>query len=355
VTFVSTRALITGITGQDGSYLAELLLDKGYEVHGMVRRSSTFSTQRIEHLYRDIHDREDRDGGGQLILHYGDMADGNGLARLIREIRPREVYNLAAQSHVRVSFDQPTYTADVTALGTLRLLEAIRDCQDAIGDQIRFYQASSSEMYGKVAETPQSETTPFYPRSPYGVAKLYAHWITINYRESYGLHGSCGILFNHESPRRGETFVTRKITRAAARIKLGLQNKLYLGNLDAQRDWGFAGDYVEAMWLMLQQDQPDDYVIATDETHSVREFCQKTFNRLGLDYLDFVEIDPRYFRPAEVDLLLGTAQKARRAFGWKPRVSFDELVSLMVDSDLDLARKEQVLLAAGHDPSMPHR
>ncbi|MCX7403103.1 MAG: GDP-mannose 4,6-dehydratase [Planctomycetia bacterium] len=355
MTFASTRALITGVTGQDGSYLAELLLKKGYEVHGMVRRSSTFSTQRIEHLYRDIHDREDRDGGGQLILHYGDMADGNGLARLIREIRPREVYNLAAQSHVRVSFDQPTYTADVTALGTLRLLEAIRDCQDAQGNQIRFYQASSSEMYGKAAEMPQSETTPFYPRSPYGVAKLYAHWITINYRESYGLHGSCGILFNHESPRRGETFVTRKITRAAARIKLGLQKRLYLGNLDAQRDWGFAGDYVEAMWLMLQQDQPDDYVIATDETHSVREFCEKTFSRLDLDYSDFVEIDPRYFRPTEVDLLLGTAQKARRAFGWKPRVSFDELVQLMVDSDLGLAHKEQVLLAAGHDPSMPHR
>ena len=355
MTFASTRALITGVTGQDGSYLAELLLKKGYEVHGMVRRSSTFSTQRIEHLYRDIHDREDRDGGGQLILHYGDMADGNGLARLIREIRPREVYNLAAQSHVRVSFDQPTYTADVTALGTLRLLEALRDCQDAQGDQIRFYQASSSEMYGKAAEMPQSETTPFYPRSPYGVAKLYAHWITINYRESYGLHGSCGILFNHESPRRGETFVTRKITRAAARIKLGLQKRLYLGNLDAQRDWGFAGDYVEAMWLMLQQDQPDDYVIATDETHSVREFCEKTFSRLDLDYSDFVEIDPRYFRPTEVDLLLGTAQKARRAFGWKPRVSFDELVQLMVDSDLGLAHKEQVLLAAGHDPSMPHR
>ena len=355
MTFASTRALITGVTGQDGSYLAELLLKKGYEVHGMVRRSSTFSTQRIEHLYRDIHDREDRDGGGQLILHYGDMADGNGLARLIRESRPREVYNLAAQSHVRVSFDQPTYTADVTALGTLRLLEAIRDCQDAQGDQIRFYQASSSEMYGKAAEMPQSETTPFYPRSPYGVAKLYAHWITINYRESYGLHGSCGILFNHESPRRGETFVTRKITRAAARIKLGLQKRLYLGNLDAQRDWGFAGDYVEAMWLMLQQDQPDDYVIATDETHSVREFCEKTFSRLDLDYSDFVEIDPRYFRPTEVDLLLGTAQKARRAFGWKPRVSFDELVQLMVDSDLGLAHKEQVLLAAGHDPSMPHR
>ncbi|MFM8705174.1 MAG: GDP-mannose 4,6-dehydratase, partial [Planctomycetia bacterium] len=268
----ASRALITGITGQDGSYLAEFLLGKGYEVHGLVRRSSTFGTQRIEHLYRDIHE-----SGRPLVLHYGDMADGNCLARLIREIRPTEVYNLAAQSHVRVSFDQPTYTADVTAVGTLRLLEAIRDLQDAAGFGVRFYQASSSEMYGKVVETPQRETTPFYPRSPYGVAKLYAHWITVNYRESYGLHASCGILFNHESPRRGETFVTRKITRAATRIKLGLQKKLYLGNLDAKRDWGFAGDYVEAMWLMLQQGEADDYVVATDEMHSVREFCEKAF------------------------------------------------------------------------------
>jgi len=341
------RALITGITGQDGSYLAELLLDKGYEVHGMVRRSSTFGTGRIEHLYRDVHE-VDR----PLHLHHGDMADGNGLARLIREVCPVEVYNLAAQSHVRVSFDQPAYTADVTAVGTLRLLEAIRDHQDSTGTAIRFYQASSSEMYGKVVETPQRETTPFYPRSPYGVAKLYAHWITVNYRESYGLHASCGILFNHESPRRGETFVTRKITRAAARIKLGLQGKLYLGNLDAQRDWGFAGDYVEAMWLMLQQDEPDDYVVATDETHSVREFCEKAFGRLGLDYRDFVEIDPRYFRPAEVDLLLGSAAKARRQLGWQPRLSFDDLVNLMVDDDLRLARKEQVLLAAGHGDSL---
>ena len=343
------RALITGITGQDGSYLAELLLDKGYEVHGLVRRSSTFGTQRIEHLYHDIHDMH-----RPLVLHHGDMSDGNGLARLIREIRPTEVYNLAAQSHVRVSFDQPTYTADVTAVGTLRLLEAIRDFQDAVGCQIRFYQASSSEMYGKVMETPQRETTPFYPRSPYGVAKLYAHWITVNYRESYGLHASCGILFNHESPRRGETFVTRKITRAATRIKLGLQKKLYLGNLDAQRDWGFAGDYVEAMWLMMQQDEADDYVVATDETHSVREFCEKSFGRLGMDYVDFVEIDPRYFRPAEVDLLLGSAAKARAKLGWKPRCSFDELVARMVDADLALARKEQMLLAAGHDGSIPH-
>jgi len=347
---VQHRALITGITGQDGSYLAELLLDKGYEVHGMVRRSSTFGTQRIEHLYRDVHEAH-----RPIHLHHGDMADGNGLARLIREIRPTEVYNLAAQSHVRVSFDQPTYTADVTAVGTLRLLEAIRDCQDSAGSVIRFYQASSSEMYGKVVETPQRETTPFYPRSPYGVAKLYAHWITVNYRESYGLHGSCGILFNHESPRRGETFVTRKITRAVARIKLGLQHKLYLGNLDAQRDWGFAGDYVEAMWLMLQQDEPDDYVIATDETHSVREFCEKAFGRLDLDYRDHVEIDPRYFRPAEVDLLLGSAAKARKKLGWRPRVSFDDLVVMMVDEDLKLARKEQVLVAAGHDGLLPDR
>ena len=346
----SKRALVTGITGKDGSYLAELLLAKGYEVHGLVRRSSTFGTQRIEHLYRDVHETDH-----PLTLHHGDMADGNGLARLIREIRPTEVYNLAAQSHVRVSFDQPAYTADVTAVGTLRLLEAIRDVQDAIGEQIRFYQASSSEMYGKVVETPQRETTPFYPRSPYGVAKLYAHWITVNYRESYGIHGSCGILFNHESPRRGETFVTRKITRAAARIKLGLQEKLFLGNLDAQRDWGFAGDYVEAMWLMLQQDEPDDYVVATDETHSVREFCEKTFSRLDLDYNDFVEIDSRYFRPAEVDLLLGSAEKARRQLSWEPRVSFDELVEMMVDADLDLAKKEKVLLEAGHDVSMPNR
>ncbi len=346
----SKRALVTGITGQDGSYLAELLLAKGYEVHGLVRRSSTFGTQRIEHLYRDVHETDH-----PLTLHHGDMADGNGLARLIREIRPTEVYNLAAQSHVRVSFDQPAYTADVTAVGTLRLLEAIRDVQDAIGEQIRFYQASSSEMYGKVVETPQRETTPFYPRSPYGVAKLYAHWITVNYRESYGIHGSCGILFNHESPRRGETFVTRKITRAAARIKLGLQDKLFLGNLDAQRDWGFAGDYVEAMWLMLQQEKPDDYVVSTDETHSVREFCEKTFSRLDLDYNDFVEIDPRYFRPAEVDLLLGSSEKARRQLGWEPRVSFDELVEMMVDADLELAKKEKVLLEAGHDMSMPNR
>ena len=263
--------------------------------------------------------------------------------RLLREIRPQEVYNLAAQSHVRVSFDQPTYTADVTAVGTLRLLEAIRDVQDDTGDLIRFYQASSSEMFGKVVETPQKETTPFYPRSPYGVAKLYSHWITINYRESYDMHASCGILFNHESPRRGETFVTRKITRAATRIKMGLQEKLYLGNLDAQRDWGFAGDYVEAMWLMLQQDTPDDYVVATNELYSVREFCEKTFSRLGLDYRDHVEVDPRYYRPAEVDLLLGDNTKARHVLGWEPRTSFTQLVKMMIDADLALACKEHAL------------
>jgi len=331
------RALITGVTGQDGSYLAELLISKGYEVHGLRRRSSTFGTQRIEHL---IFGEKPK-----LHLHYGDLSDGNGLVRLIREILPHEVYNLAAQSHVRVSFDQPAYTADVTAVGVLRLLEAIRDVQDDTGEQIRFYQASSSEMYGKVVETPQKETTPFYPRSPYGVAKLYGHWITVNYRESYGLHASCGILFNHESPRRGETFVTRKITRAATRIKLGLQEKLYLGNLDAQRDWGFAGDYVEAMWLMLQQDEPDDYVVAMNELYSVRDFCEKTFARLGMDYRDFVEIDPRYYRPAEVDLLLGDCTKARSTLGWQCRTSFEELVDMMVEGDLALAKQESLLAA----------
>jgi GDPmannose 4,6-dehydratase len=327
------RALVTGVTGQDGSYLAELLVSKGYAVHGLRRRSSTFGTGRIEHL---IHGTDPC-----VELHYGDLSDASGLARLIRQISPHEIYNLAAQSHVRVSFDQPAYTADVTAVGTLRILEALRDVQDDTGEQIRFYQASSSEMYGKVVETPQKETTPFYPRSPYGVAKVYGHWITVNYRESYDLHASCGILFNHESPRRGETFVTRKITRAAARIKLGMQDKLHLGNLDAKRDWGFAGDYVEAMWLMLQQPQADDYVVATNELHTVREFCELTFSRLGLDYLDFVEVDPRYFRPAEVDLLLGDATKANTKLGWTPRVSFQELVEMMVDGDLELARRER--------------
>ncbi len=332
---MSRRALITGVTGQDGSYLAELLLAKGYEVHGLRRRSSTFGTERIEHLIFGDNPK--------LHLHYGDLADGNGLMRLLREIEPHEVYNLAAQSHVRVSFDQPTYTADVTAVGTLRLLEAIRDVQDDTGCQIRFYQASSSEMFGKVVETPQKETTPFYPRSPYGVAKVYSHWITINYRESYDLHASCGILFNHESPRRGETFVTRKITRAATRIKLGLQEKLYLGNLDAKRDWGFAGDYVEAMWLMLQQETPDDYVVATNELYSVRDFCEKTFRQLGLNYEDHVEIDPRYYRPAEVELLLGDSTKACEQLGWKPQTSFEELVEMMVKNDLEVAQQELVL------------
>ena len=329
---MSRRVLITGVTGQDGSYLAELLISKGYEVHGLRRRSSTFGTERIEHLILGDEPK--------LHLHYGDLADGNGLMRLLREIEPHEVYNLAAQSHVRVSFDQPTYTADVTAVGTLRLLEAIRDVQDDTGRQIRFYQASSSEMFGKVVETPQKETTPFYPRSPYGVAKVYSHWITINYRESYDLHASCGILFNHESPRRGETFVTRKITRAATRIKLGLQQKLYLGNLDAKRDWGFAGDYVEAMWLMLQQETPDDYVVATNELYSVRDFCQKTFSQLGLNYEDHVEIDPRYYRPAEVELLLGDSTKAFKQLGWKPQISFDQLVDMMVKKDFGLAQQE---------------
>ena len=332
---MSRRALITGVTGQDGSYLAELLLAKGYEVHGLRRRSSTFGTERIEHLLFGDNPK--------LHLHYGDLADGNGLMRLLREIEPHEVYNLAAQSHVRVSFDQPTYTADVTAVGTLRLLEAIRDVQDDTGCQIRFYQASSSEMFGKVVETPQKETTPFYPRSPYGVAKVYSHWITINYRESYDLHASCGILFNHESPRRGETFVTRKITRGATRIKLGLQEKLYLGNLDAKRDWGFAGDYVEAMWRMLQQETPDDYVVATNELYSVRDFCKKTFSQLELNYEDHVEIDPRYYRPAEVDLLLGDSTKACEQLGWKPETSFDQLVTMMVENDLRLAQQELIL------------
>jgi GDPmannose 4,6-dehydratase len=314
-------ALITGITGQDGSYLAELLLSKGYIVHGIVRRSSTFGTQRIEHIF------------DRLNLHYGDVTDGGAMARLVAEIEPDELYNLAAQSHVRVSFDQPAYTAEAVGLGALNVLEAAR-----VVPGCRVYQASSSEMYGQVAETPQRETTPFRPRSPYGVAKVYAHWITVNYRESYGMHASCGILFNHESPRRGETFVTRKITRAAARIASGIPETLYLGNLDARRDWGYAADYVEAMWLMLQEDEPDDYVIATGETHSVREFCERAFAHVGLDYRDHVEIDPRYYRPAEVDLLQGDASKARRALGWVPRVTFDGLVAGMMDAELQAMR-----------------
>jgi GDPmannose 4,6-dehydratase len=314
-------ALITGITGQDGSYLAELLLAKGYIVHGIVRRSSTFSTQRIEHIFH------------RLNLHYGDVTDGGAMARLVAEIEPDELYNLAAQSHVRVSFDQPAYTAEAVGLGALNVLEAAR-----VVPGCRVYQASSSEMYGQVAETPQRETTLFRPRSPYGVAKVYAHWITVNYRESYGMHASCGILFNHESPRRGETFVTRKITRAAARIASGIPETLYLGNLEARRDWGHAADYVEAMWLMLQEDDPDDYVIATGETHSVREFCERAFAHVGLDYRDHVEIDPRYYRPAEVDLLQGDASKARRALGWVPKVTFEGLVAGMMDAELQALR-----------------
>jgi GDPmannose 4,6-dehydratase len=327
-------ALITGITGQDGSYLAEFLLGKGYVVHGIVRRSSSFNTERIEHLYRDPHDPETR-----LFLHYGDLVDGTGLREILTRVQPDELYNLGAQSHVRVSFDQPVYTVQADALGTMNLLEAIRDT----GKPVRFYQASSSEMYGKVVETPQTEKTPFYPRSPYACAKVYSHWQTVNYREAYGVFACNGILFNHESPRRGETFVTRKITRAATRIKEGLQKKLYLGNLEAKRDWGFAGDYVEAMWLMLQQDKPDDYVIATGETHSVREFLDEVFGLLNLDWKAHVDIDPRYFRPAEVDLLLGDATKARRELGWKPVVTFRELARMMTETDWELAKRERVI------------
>ena len=334
------KALITGITGQDGSYLAELLLGKGYEVHGLVRRSSTFNTDRIEHLYKDPHNPEAR-----LFLHYGDLVDGMGLREVLTRVQPDEVYNLGAQSHVRVSFDQPVYTVQSDALGTINLLEAIRDT----GQPIRFYQASSSEMYGKVVETPQTEKTPFHPRSPYACAKVYSYWQTINYRESYGMHCSNGILFNHESPRRGETFVTRKITRGATRIKVGLQDKLFLGNLDAKRDWGFAGDYVEAMWLMLQQDKADDHVIATGETHSVREFLDEVFGLLELDWQKHVQVDPRYFRPAEVDLLLGDASKAKKALGWQPKVTFKGLAKMMVEADLKLAKREKVV--ADHQAS----
>ena len=319
------KALITGITGQDGSYLAELLLSKGYEVHGIIRRASSFNTGRLEHIYADPHAASTR-----LMLHYGDLSDASALARLIAKVEPQEIYNLAAQSHVRVSFDCPEYTTDITATGTVRLLEAIRET----GIKPRFYQASSSEMYGLVQEVPQSERTPFYPRSPYACAKVYAHWITVNYRESYKLHASNGILFNHESPRRGETFVTRKITRALAQILCGMQDKLYLGNLDAKRDWGYAKEYVEAMWLMLQQDEPDDYVIATNETHSVREFLEVAFSHMGLDWQKHVEIDPRYFRPAEVELLIGDYSKAKAKLGWEPKTRFADLVKLMVDEDI---------------------
>ncbi|MDE0595058.1 MAG: GDP-mannose 4,6-dehydratase [Roseibacillus sp.] len=327
-------ALITGITGQDGSYLAEFLLEKGYEVHGIIRRSSTFNTGRIDHLYRDRHDEEVR-----LFLHHGDLSDGTGLARLLNEIAPDEIYNLGAQSHVRVSFDEPEYTGDVVGLGTQRLLETIR--HTGLLDKVRYYQASSSEMFGKVQEVPQTETTPFWPRSPYACAKVYGHWLTVNYRESYGMHASSGILFNHESPRRGETFVTRKITRAATRIKLGLQDKLFLGNLDAKRDWGYAKEYVEMMWLMLQQDTPDDYVVATNETHSVREFVEETFRCLDLDWEDVVEHDVCYERPAEVELLIGDPAKAKKKLGWEPKVKFKELVRIMVEADLELAEREK--------------
>jgi len=327
------KALITGITGQDGSYLAELLLEKDYQLWGIMRRSSSFHTGRIDHLYKDPHEQP------RLKLIYGDLTDGGNLSTIINEIQPDEVYNLGAQSHVRVSFDMPIYTADTDALGTLRLLEAIRSSNKPA----KFYQASSSEMYGKVVETPQTEKTPFYPRSPYGCAKAYSFWQTVNYREAYGLFTCNGILFNHESPRRGETFVTRKITRAATRIKLGLQDKLYLGNLDAKRDWGFAGDYVEAMWLMLQQDKPDDYVVATGESHSVREFVAEVFSHLDLDWQKYVETDPRYFRPSEVDHLQGDASKAKKVLKWEPRVTFKELARMMTDADMKIAENEKII------------
>lgn len=325
------KALITGITGQDGSYLAELLLEKGYEVHGIIRRASTFNTERIDHLYQDPHIN-----GVRLFLHYGDIADSTNLVKLLYRIQPDEVYHLAAQSHVRVSFDIPEYTGDVTGIGTIRFLEAIRET----GVRTKFYQASSSEMFGKVQEVPQRETTRFYPRSPYGAAKVYAYWVTVNYRESYELFACNGILFNHESPRRGETFVTRKITRAAAQIKAGLEHKVYLGNLDAKRDWGYAKEYVEAMWLMLQQDKPDDYVIATGETHSVGQFLEEAFSYAGLDWRKHVEIDPKYYRPAEIDLLVGDAGKAKKKLGWEAKTKFKSLVRLMMEADVCLAQKQ---------------
>ncbi len=325
------KALITGITGQDGSYLSELLLEKGYEVHGVIRRTSTFNTDRIDHIYTDPHSDNAR-----LFLHYGDLTDGTTLRRILETVKPDEIYNLGAQSHVRVSFDSPEYTADTVGMGTLRLLEALRDYQQRTGLDVRFYQAGSSEMFGKVREVPQLEETPFYPRSPYACAKVFAHWQTVNYRESYGLFACNGILFNHESPRRGETFVTRKITRAVAQIVAGKQKKLYMGNIDAKRDWGYAKDYVNAMWLMLQQEQADDYVIATGETHSVKEFLDIAFNYVNLKWEDYVAFDERYLRPAEVDLLVGDARKAKQQLGWKRTVSFEELVKLMVEADLQV-------------------
>ena len=332
------KALITGITGQDGSYLTELLLNKGYEVWGIMRRSSSFHTGRIDHLYQDPHNQP------KLRLVYGDLTDGSNLASIINEIKPDEIYNLGAQSHVRVSFDNPIYTTNTNALGTLRLLEAIRTS----GRSVKFYQASSSEMFGKVVQTQQNEKTPFYPRSPYACSKVYSFWQTVNYREAYGFFASNGILFNHESPRRGETFVTRKITRAVTRIKLGLQDKLYLGNLDAKRDWGYAGDFVEAMWLILQAERPDDFVIATGETHSVREFLDETFRLLELDWKKYVEIDKRYLRPTEVDFLQGDAGKAKKVLGWKPKVGFKELVKMMVDADMKIAENEKIIKEKGN-------
>jgi GDPmannose 4,6-dehydratase len=325
------KALITGVTGQDGSYLAELLLAKGYEVHGVIRRASSFNTERLDPIYKDPHRSDAR-----LFLHYGDLADSVVTSTLIADIKPDEIYNLAAQSHVRVSFDIPEYTGDVTAVGTTRILEAMRKA----APKARFYQASSSEMFGLVQEIPQRETTPFYPRSPYGAAKVYSYWMTVNYRESYDLHASNGILFNHESPRRGETFVTRKITRAVARIKAGVQKKLYLGNLEAKRDWGYAPEYVEAMWMMLQQENPDDYVIATGETHSIREFLDLSFQHAGLEWEKYVEIDPKYYRPAEVDLLIGDASKAKKQLGWTPKTTFPKLVCIMTDADVALLAHE---------------
>ena len=323
------RALITGITGQDGSYLSELLLTKGYEVHGIIRRTSTFNTDRIDHIYEDPHKQD-----AQLFLHYGDLNDGTTLRRILEQIQPNEVYNLGAQSHVRVSFDSPEYTVDSVGMGALRLLEAIRDYQQRTGNQVRYYQAGSSEMFGLVQAVPQKEDTPFYPRSPYACAKVYAHWQTINYRESYDLFACNGILFNHESPRRGETFVTRKITRAVARIVAGQQKKIYMGNLDAKRDWGYAKDYVKAMWLMLQQSKPEDYVIATGETHSVKEFLEVAFSYVNLNWQDYVAFDERYLRPAEVDLLIGDPSKAKQQLGWQPSITFQQLVQLMIDADL---------------------
>jgi GDPmannose 4,6-dehydratase len=350
-------ALVTGVTGQDGAYLSELLLQKGYEVHGIKRRSSLFNTDRIDHLYQDPHET-----GVRYHLHYGDLTDSTNLIRIVQEVKPTEIYNLAAQSHVQVSFETAEYTANSDAIGTLRLLEAVRIL--GLENQVRFYQASTSELYGKVQETPQKETTPFYPRSPYAAAKLYAYWITVNYREAYGFFAANGILFNHESPLRGETFVTRKITRAVARIKLGLQNKIYLGNMDAKRDWGFAGDYVEAMWRILQVDEADDFVIATGQTRSVREFVEAAFDRVGIqiewrgkgveeqgvnaaDGTVLVEVDPRYFRPTEVELLLGDPSKAKRVLGWEPTVTFADLVAMMVDADLADQKKEQYLKDGG--------